>query len=89
MTHLIRSSSQEAEKATGFRKSARAKKVIEGLLPPPIKLGGKARAFVAHELEAVTAARATGANDDEVREVVQKLIAARACHPKKTQELGK
>jgi len=78
MSRVIRSQSPEADALTGFRKSARAAKVIDGLLPPPIRLGGKACGFLAHELEAVIAARATGADDDAVRRLVKSLIAARS-----------
>ena len=77
MSRIIRSQSPEADALTGFRKSARAAKVIDGLLPPPIRLGGKAKGYLAHELEAVTSARATGATDDDVREVVKKVVADR------------
>ena len=75
---LIRSHSAEAESLTGFRKSARAAKVLDALLPPPVRLGGKASAFIAAELEAVTMARAAGATDDEVRALVRRMVADRA-----------
>ena len=78
MIRFIRSSSPEAEQATGFRKSARAKKVIEGLLPPPIRIGGKAKAYIVDELEAVNAARAVGADDETIRKLVKALVAARS-----------
>lgn len=71
---LVRSQSVEADALTGFKKSQRAKRVIEGLLPPPVSLGGKAAAYLEHELVAVIAARAT---DDDVREVVKKMVADR------------
>ena len=63
---------------TGFRKSARAAKILDGLLPPPIKLGGKAAGFLAHELAAIIGARASGATDDDIRAVVKRLIADRS-----------
>jgi len=78
MIRIVRSQSAEAEGLTGFRKSARAAKIAEGLLPPPIHLGGKAAGFLAHELEAVISARATGATDDEVKDIVRNLVAARS-----------
>lgn len=75
--YLIRSQSGDADKLTGFRKSARAAKVAEGLLPPPIALGGRASAFLSDELDAVMQARAAGADDDAVRSLVRELVAAR------------
>lgn len=75
---LIRSFSPEAEALTGYRKSARAQKIAEGLLPPPVVLGGRASAFLSDELEAVVAARALGATDEDVRRIVIQLVAERA-----------
>lgn len=78
MSRIARSQSLDADVHTGFRKSARAAKVIDGLLPPPIRLGGKATGFLVHELEAVIAARATGADDAAIRKLVKDLVAARS-----------
>lgn len=75
---LIRSSSTDADLRTGYKKSARAQKVRDGLLPPPVLLGGRASAFIAAEIDAVIAARANGASDDEVRALVRRLVAERA-----------
>ncbi|MGE0483496.1 MAG: helix-turn-helix transcriptional regulator [Gammaproteobacteria bacterium] len=75
---LIRSMSPEADARTGYKKSARAGKVLDGLLPPPIALGGRARAFLSDELDAVIAARASGACDDDIRALVRALVAARS-----------
>ena len=77
-TRLVRSQSPEAETITGYRRSARHHKVRQGLLPPPIALGPRATAFIASELEAITAARAAGAGDDQIRDLVKQLVAARA-----------
>ena len=74
---LVRSQSAEADALSGFRKSARAAKVIDGLLPPPIALGSRAAAYIAEELEAVIVARANGADDEEVRALVKRLVAVR------------
>ena len=78
MTRIIRSQSAEADSLTGFRKSARALKIADGLLPPPIRLGGSAMGYLAHELEAIISARATGAGDDEIRALVRQLVADRS-----------
>lgn len=76
--HFVRSSSTEADRQTGFKKSARAEKIAEGLLPPTVSLGGRARAFIGHELGAIAQARVAGKCDDEIKQLVQQLIARRA-----------
>ena len=76
--NFIRSQSADADSRTGYKKSARAKKISEGLLPPPVSLGGRASAFLAHELDAVAIARARCATDDEVRALVTRLVEERA-----------
>lgn len=78
MTRLVRSFSTEAEALTGFRKSARAQRIRNGLLPPPIPLGGRAAAFIADELVAVVAARAHGATDEDIRALVKRLVTGRS-----------
>jgi len=50
----------------------------EGLLPPPVRLSGRRCAYVTSELDAVIDARAAGAADDEVRELVSRLVQSRA-----------
>jgi len=75
---IIRSFSPDAETKTGFKKSARAKKIADGLLPPTIVLGGKARGFIEEELDAVLSARANGADDNAIRKLVTELVAARS-----------
>lgn len=75
---FVRSSSVEAERLTGLKKSARAEKISEGLLPPTISLGGRARAFLEHELNEVARARVAGKGDDEIRKIVEQLVARRA-----------
>ena len=48
-----------------------------GLLPPRVPgVGGRA-AWVEREVATVIAARVAGATDDEVQEIVRKLVAAR------------
>lgn len=76
-SELIRSASPEAERRTGYKKSARAEKILDGLLPDPISIGGRARAFLAYELEMVSVAWASGLNEAQVREVVKNLKASR------------
>lgn len=74
---LVRSQSLEADALSGLRKSARAQRQREGLLPLPISLGGRASALIAEEYDAVTAARASGADDEAIRRLVAELHAKR------------
>ena len=50
----------------------------KGTFPPPLKIGTRASAWLEHEVEAVNAARVAGKSDDEIRELVEKLVAARS-----------
>lgn len=52
--------------------------VKAGLLPEPIKIGLRAVAWQRHEIDAIIAARAGGATDLEVRQLVQQIHEARA-----------
>jgi prophage regulatory protein len=51
--------------------------VAAGLLPPPVRLGARCVAWPAHELDEIVAARAGGANDEQVRALVRRQIEAR------------
>jgi prophage regulatory protein len=48
-----------------------------GLMTPPVPLGARAVGWPQHELEAIIAARVAGKSDDEIRELVKRLIAER------------
>lgn len=48
-----------------------------GLFTPPVKVGARASAWPRHELEAINAARLAGKSDDEIRELVRKLVEQR------------
>ena len=49
-----------------------------GLMPPGIPLGVRSVGWPAHELDAIAAARIASKSEDEIRALVQDLIAARA-----------
>lgn len=51
--------------------------VRDGLLPPSVRLGPRATGWPAGELERIFAARAAGAGDEAVRQLVAALVAAR------------
>jgi prophage regulatory protein len=49
-----------------------------GLMPPGIALGVRSVGWPQHELDQIAAARISGKTEDEIRALVQVLIAARA-----------
>lgn len=51
--------------------------VKTGELPEPIRIGGRAVAWHAHEIDAILAARAAGASIQEIRTLVADIHAAR------------
>ena len=51
--------------------------ISEGLWPRPVSLGARAVGWPAHEIAALNAARIAGKSDDQIRELVIKLEAAR------------
>lgn len=53
------------------------KEVKGGLFPPPIKLTGRSSAWVEHEVDAVINARIAGQTNDQIRDLVTRLVAAR------------
>lgn len=67
----------EACRATGRGTSALYQDVRDGLLTPPVKLGARASGWPRHELDAVVAARIAGKSSEEIRTLVQRLIADR------------
>ncbi len=63
---------------TGKTRSALFADIRNGLFPPPYSIGGRAKAFAAHEIEAMNRARMAGLDDDEIRTLIQKLVRERA-----------
>ena len=64
--------------AIGFKASAAFAQVADGLLPPPVACGRRAKRYVSDEIQAVVEARVTGASDDEIKSLVLRLVAARS-----------
>jgi prophage regulatory protein len=50
------------------------RRVGTGLIPPPVKLGPNTSAWPQHELDAIDRARLAGADDTEIRGLVQQLV---------------
>lgn len=64
--------------ARGIEKSQQYLDVQNGLFTPPIKLGAKAIGWPQSEVATLNAARIAGKSNDQIRLLVQQLIAARA-----------
>ena len=65
----------------GFRSRPSLYRDIQGGLFPPafhVGKGGKCARWLARERQAIIAARISGKSDNEIREIVKKLVAARA-----------
>ena len=61
----------------GKKKSSCYMDINDGLLPPPVSIGGRSTAWPLHELQSINAARIAGKTDVEIRELVKKLVDAR------------
>lgn len=61
----------------GRSRSSHYKDIQDGLFPPPIKIGLRAVGWTEYETEAINAARIAGKTDDEIRELVKKLLIER------------
>jgi prophage regulatory protein len=64
--------------ARGIQKSQHYLDVKVGLFTPPLKIGKHASAYPCSEVAALNAARIGGKSDDDIRALVQQLMAARA-----------
>ncbi len=51
--------------------------IKSGLFVKPVRVGKRAVAFPRHETAAIVSARIAGATDEELRELVSRLMAAR------------
>ncbi len=64
-------------KRTGKSRSSYYCDIAAGLFVKPVRIGPRARGTPDDEVDALNAARIAGKTDDEIRELVQKLEAAR------------
>ncbi len=63
--------------ATGLGRSTIYALVADGRLTPPVKLSERAVGWPQDEIAAINAARISGKSDEEIRQLVAKLEAAR------------
>lgn len=62
---------------SGLSRSTIYLRIAQGLWPKPISLGARAVGWPSNEVAVMNAARIAGKSDEEIRELVLKLIAAR------------
>ncbi|MEO6815671.1 MAG: AlpA family phage regulatory protein [Edaphobacter sp.] len=62
---------------TGLSRSTIYLRIAQGVFTKPVSLGGRAVGWPAHEVEALNAARIAERSDEEIRDLVAKLEAAR------------
>ena len=71
----------QVEQETGLAKSTLYLRVEQGLFTGPVLIGPRAVAWPAGEVEALNRARIAGQGDDQIRELVARLEAARSSGP--------
>ena len=62
---------------SGYSRSTLYLRITQGLWPKPVHLGPRAVGWPSEEVAAINAARIAGKTDDEIRELVLRLEAAR------------
>lgn len=65
---------------TGLSKSTIHNRINDGLFPPSISLGARAVAFVASEVDAVISAMIEERQPEQIKVLVQELIASRTAN---------
>ena len=68
---------READELSATARSTRYLRIQQGLHPPPVPTGPRAKRYIKHEVEAVVEAWAAGATPDQVRALVARLVAER------------
>lgn len=63
---------------TGDARSTHYVRISDGTFTPPVSLGGRAVGWPEYEVDAIISARIAGKSADEIRTLVNKLVAARA-----------
>jgi prophage regulatory protein len=68
---------RQVEGLSGLSRSVLYNRISLGLWTPPVKLGPRAVAWPASEVEAINGARVAGQGDEQIRKLVARLVAAR------------
>ena len=61
----------------GAPRSTVYRDISRGLLPPPVRLGQRSSGWPDDEIAAIVDARIAGKSEEEIRELVKRLVAAR------------
>ena len=61
----------------GLSRSTTYSQIADGLLPPPVRIGPRCVAIPDDEIDSVVSARIAGQDDDQIRDLVTKLVEAR------------
>jgi prophage regulatory protein len=61
----------------GKSKSSCYQDIKDGLLPPPVCIGGRCMAWPEPEIDAINRARVAGKSEDQIRALVQQLVEIR------------
>lgn len=77
-TSYVIKRAKDARVQFGIASSTFYEWIARGLMPPGIALGWRSVGWPAHELDAIAAARISSKSEDEIRALVQDLIAVRA-----------
>ena len=65
------------EQATGDSRSTIYRKIQRGLFTKPVQIGGERVAWPANEVQAINQARIAGKSEDDIKQLVIQLEAAR------------
>ena len=65
------------EAMIGLKRAAVYKRITDGLIPAPIKIGARVSGWPAREITAVNEAIIAGKSDDQIRQLVADMVAAR------------
>ena len=65
------------EALTGLKRAAVYKRIADGFLVPPVKVGARVSGWPAREITVVNEAIIAGKSDDQIRQLVADMVAAR------------
>jgi hypothetical protein len=68
----------ELDERGPYQRERRRQLEVAGLYPPRVRFNARKNVWVLAEIEAWENARAAGATDDQVRELVRQMVAERA-----------
>lgn len=78
MTQKLFFRAREAQDHTALARSTFYAYIAKGLLPPPIKVGDRASAWLVSEIVALNKARILGKTNEEIKALVISLVEARS-----------